>query len=100
MHVDFKITTWERVEFDEEHNEAVRQAVIDGKITSANELIDFLADRGDGNFTCEKLTDVDEQMTVEENGGCSTVEVWEDSLIHGQPMVRSYGNGDEDKDNV
>jgi hypothetical protein len=99
MHVDFKITTWERVEFDEEHNEAVKQAIIDGKIESANDLIDFLADRGDANFDCNKLDEVDEQMTVEDNGGCSTVEVWE-QVESGQPMVRTFGNGDEDLDNV
>jgi hypothetical protein len=99
MHVDFKITTWERVEFDEEHNEAVKQAVIDGKIESANDLINFLADRGDVNIDCEKLIEVDEQMTVEDNGGCSTVEIWE-AVGTTQQMVRTFGNGDEEKDNV
>jgi hypothetical protein len=27
------------------------------------------------NIECIKLTETDEQMTVEENGGCSTIEV-------------------------
>ena len=95
MHVDFKITTWERVEVPKEHEEEILSKIKDGTITSANDMFDHLDD-----ITCEKLTDVDEQMTPQENGGCSTVEVWEDSLVHGQPMVRSYGNGDEGKDNV
>jgi hypothetical protein len=82
MHVDFKITTWERVEFDEEHNEAVKKAIENGEITSAEDLFNFLADRGDANVDLERLEDVDEQMSVEENDGCSTVQVWEgDELI-------------------
>lgn len=78
MHVDFKITIWERVTFDEEHNEAVLQAIKDGKINSANDLFNFIAEiSGDMNVDCEKLDGTDEQMTPEENDGQSTIEVWE-----------------------
>jgi hypothetical protein len=75
MDFDFKITTWERVNVSEEHEQEVLQAIKEGKITSANDVFDFLADKGDMNIECIKLTETDEQMTVEENGGCSTIEV-------------------------
>lgn len=94
MHVDFKITTWERVEVPAEHEEEIKALIEDGTITSASDMFDHL----DG-IECEKLTYVDEQMTPEENGGCSTVEVWEQTTA-GQPMERTWCNGDEDKDNV
>jgi hypothetical protein len=72
MHVDFKITTWERVEIPEGKEPMVRDLIKNGLVESASDLFDHLDD-----ITCEKLTDVDEQMTPEENGGCSTIEIWE-----------------------
>lgn len=75
MDFDFKITTWERVNVSEEHEQEVLQAIKEGKITSANDIFCFLAGKEDVNIECIKLTDVEEQMTVEENGGCSTIEV-------------------------
>ena len=81
MHIDFKITVWERVVFDEEHNEAVQEAIENGVITSASDLFDFIADLGDANVDCETLTDTEEQMSVEENDGCSTIQIWEGEEI-------------------
>jgi hypothetical protein len=75
MKFDFKITTWERVTVSEEYEQEVLQAIKDGKIESANDIFDFLADKGDMNIECEKLADVDEQMSVEDNDGASTIEV-------------------------
>jgi len=75
MKFDFKITTWERVTVREENEQEVLQAIKNGKIESANDIYDFLADKGDMNIEYEKLTDVDEQMSVEDNDGASTIEV-------------------------
>lgn len=97
MHIDFKITTWERVEVEEEFQEAVREAVKSGKINSADELFDFITELG-GDPRCDKLDDVDEQMTPEENGGASTVEMFEE-VGSGFPMARTFGNGNEEIDN-
>jgi len=94
MHVDFKITTWERVEVPEEHEAEIKAKIEDGTITSASDMFDHLE-----NIECEKLTDVDEQMEIEENGFCSTIEVWEADTENGG-MKRTFGNGHEDKDNV
>lgn len=73
MHVDFKITTWERVEIPEGMEEQVLKAIKEGKIVSAN---DIWNEAYHEELDCIKL-DIEEQMTVEENGGASTIEVIE-----------------------
>jgi hypothetical protein len=70
MEFDFKITTWERVTVSEKHEEKVLQGIKDGTITSAYQIFDIV----DG-AECKKLDDTDEQLSVEENGGSSTIEV-------------------------
>ena len=75
MEFDFKITTWERVTVRGENEQEVLQAIKNGEIESANDIYDFLADKGVMNVDCEKLTQVDEQMSVEDNDGASTIEV-------------------------
>lgn len=72
MYIDFKITTWDRVHILSQDEEEVRLAIKNGELTSQQDfnLLDV-----EGSW--EKLDDVDEQMSVEENGGNATVEVWE-----------------------
>jgi len=85
MHVDFKVTTWERVEIPAEHEAEIMEAISNGKITSANDIFEqFPSDE----LTCDKLDDVDEQMTPEENGGCNTIEAFD-----GRELL--WGNGDD-----
>ena len=74
MKVDFKVTTWERVEVPEEHKESVLEAIKSGEISTAQDIFNFLVD-DDGGLSCHKLDETDEQMTVDENGGNSTIEV-------------------------
>jgi hypothetical protein len=70
MQFDFKITTWERVTVDQEDEQKVLEAIKDGSVTSANDIFN-LCDNADYNI----LAETEEQMTVEENGGSSTIEV-------------------------
>jgi hypothetical protein len=77
MEFDFKITTWERVKVSKKQEEKVLQAIKDGKVNSANDIFNLLGEEGDMNVDCQKLDNVEEQMTVEENGGNSTIEVRE-----------------------
>jgi len=72
MHIDFKIMTWDRVHVLQRDEEEVRLAIKNGELTSQQDfnLLDI-----EGSW--EKLDNVDEQMSVEENGGNATVEVWE-----------------------
>ena len=97
MHVDFKTTIWERVEIPKEHEEEILEKIKDGTITSANTLFNYQPKDGKGylDLDCEKLGDTSEQMTVEENGGCSTIEVWEDN-IDGPGMSTTFENGNEE----
>lgn len=80
MKVDFKITTWERIQFDDSHNEAVKQALINGEINSGDDLIAFLESRK-GDFSQETLFDCSEQMTTQENDNQSTIELLEGAEV-------------------
>jgi len=74
MYIDFKITTWERIEIPEEHKEKVLKAIKNKEITSTNDMFDKFSN--DFQISLEDLSEVDEQMTPEENNGCSTIEVY------------------------
>jgi len=89
MKFQFKITTWEQVTVSKEAEEEVLQAIKDGKINSSCDIFDFLADKGDMNVELEKLDEVDEQMTVEENCDCSTIKVLDEKA----KVI--FGNGEE-----
>jgi hypothetical protein len=78
MHVDFKITTWERIEVPAEHEDKVKELVQSGAINNSTDMIDYFDD-----LEVRKIDDVDEYMTVSENGGCATLEVFED----GEPIL-------------
>jgi hypothetical protein len=79
MKFQFKITTWEEVTVPEYLEGQVLEAVESGKIESAQDVFDWLSENGhEVDAECSKIDDVDEQMTVEENGGQSTIEVLDD----------------------
>lgn len=73
MYIDFKITTWERVHIEDEFlKDRIVAALKGGEITSANDV--FALDENAGH---EVLDEAESQMTVEENGGYSTIEAYE-----------------------
>jgi hypothetical protein len=74
MNVDFKITTWERVEVEDDSIEEVQKAIESGEVTSAEQLVSQF----NGVRYAGKIDDTDEQLTVEENGGCATIDIMED----------------------
>jgi len=74
-HVDFKITTWERVTINDDQKDMVLAKLKSGEISSANDMVNDEIGHYEG-----KLDDVDEQMNPEENGGCSTIEFIEGEL--------------------
>jgi hypothetical protein len=77
MDFDFKVTTWERVTVDQEDEEKVLEAIKNGTVTSSNDIFDLLYDSG--NISCEILDDTTNKMTIEENGGVSTIEIIDDN---------------------
>lgn len=74
MHVDFKITTWERINVPEEKEEEVLKLMQSGEIETGADLADYL-----GGCDIEHLLEVDEYMTPEENGGFSTIELYQNN---------------------
>ena len=80
MEFHFKITTWESVTVPEECQEEVYQAIKSGEITSSSDIFDFLQDQKEIDETeCEVIEEVEEQMSVDENGGCSTIEILDEN---------------------
>jgi hypothetical protein len=73
MHVDFKITTWERVYVPKGKEEEFMDLIRNKEIESANDM--FMQDE---NCWIERIDEADEQMTPDENNGCSTLEVYLD----------------------
>ena len=90
MKVDFKITTWERVEIPEEYKDEVLAKLEDGTITSASDLFNFVPSDGKQmDLDCNQIEGTDEQMSVSENGGCSTIEVLDDSEFVGEYVFQN-----------
>ena len=85
MHIDFKITTWERIELPESEKEQILDKVKKGEFTSALDISNDIF--GEHDVECNHMIEVDEQMTVEENGGQSTIEAFEgnDLIWNNQP---------------
>ena len=75
MQIDFKITTWERITVPQELQEAVTKAISSEEITCTDDLIEMF---GDDCFNEGILSDVSQQMTIEENDGNATIEVIND----------------------
>jgi hypothetical protein len=75
MHVDFKITAWERVEIPEDRKEVVLAALEDGRISTANDLIEFLEAMYEEGYEYKGMVlETEEQMLPEENDGQPTIE--------------------------
>ena len=75
MQVDFKITTWERITIPQELGLKVIKAIQNEEITSADDLIEMF---GDDCFNEGILSDVSQQMTIEENDDNATIEIIND----------------------
>jgi hypothetical protein len=74
MYIDFKITTWERIHIEDESlKDKIVAALKSGEITSADDVYEL-----DKDANREFLYDVEEQMTIEDNDGFSTIEAYED----------------------
>lgn len=69
MYIDFKVTMWERVQVPEGMEDLFLNKLKEGKITSASDMWEYSLE-----LDCEPLIDTGEQMTVEENGNCATIE--------------------------
>jgi hypothetical protein len=79
VYIDFKIATWERVNIDDETFDIIKPLLENGVIKDSSELIDYCAKNNSEYRFDGVIMECDHQMTVEENGGNSTIEVYGDS---------------------
>ena len=90
MHIDFKVTLWERIYIPKGKEEKVKELIKKGYITDGDDLYSWFHDNDDEqgrDLVNETLYDTTEQMTPEENNGSSTIEV----IVDDEPV---YVNGE------
>ena len=75
MQIDFKITTWERISVPQELEGQVIKAIQNEEITNADDLFELF---GDECFNEGILSDVSQQMSIEENDDNATIEIIND----------------------
>ena len=78
IHIDTKITIWERFSIGDEHKEALDLFLKENPDATYLELYDWAADN-DGDPTTEILDGTEELMSKEENGGFPTLEILQDA---------------------
>lgn len=83
-YIDFKITTWERMWFDENNLDKIKEIITNNKFHPLDLWDDHII------YNTETLSDTDEYMTVEDNNGLNTIEMYNDNGI----LV--YQNGDKE----
>ena len=79
MHIDFKITTWERVELPDsltkEELDTISEKIVDGTFAYYSDIEEYLGvDLGGA----KKMDGFDDYMSPDENGGSATVELLDD----------------------
>ena len=72
-YVDFKVTIWERVYFDDADIEKVAEKIKNGIVSSSEDMFTEFEDRV--AYDSEFLLETCEQMSIEENGNQSTIEL-------------------------
>jgi hypothetical protein len=85
-HVDFKITTWERVSVPDDQLESIIEQIKSGEITNSSDLI---CECEDATFE-GTIDDTQEQMTPSENDGQCTIDVFNDSgdsIFNNEPQA-------------
>jgi hypothetical protein len=74
-HIDFKITSWERVQVSDDKVEEIISKIKSGEISSSEDLIELTIN----SEYLGIIDDTTEQMTIEENDGQSTIEILVDT---------------------
>ena len=73
MYIDYKVTVWRRVYFNEDTDSKKVIQVLE------EDGLGYVFDEELGFVEQEILYETEEDMTPEENGGCSTIEVHENN---------------------
>ena len=87
--VDIKVTAWERVNIKDEFLDIVTEKIISGEIKTTQDIINGgYAEDEDGDYHIIDESEV--TMTVEENNGNATIQVYENDDESANPY---YQNG-------
>ena len=84
MHIDFKVTMWERIYIPKGQEEKVKELVKKGYITNGDDLYQWFVDNDEEqgqNLVTETLYDTSKNLTPEENDGENTIEAFLDNKI-------------------
>lgn len=86
-YIDFKITTWERMWFDENDLDKIKEIITNNKFHPLDLWDDHII------YNTETLSDTDEYMTVEDNNGLNTIEMYNDNgiLVYQNGVKENYG---------
>ena len=89
MFIDFKTTVWERFEIEDENKELLLAFLKENPYASASDIYDWYCENG-GDPHVETIGGTSEEMSPEENGGSSTLEIVSETF-NGNEMI--YQNG-------
>jgi hypothetical protein len=87
MQIDYKITTWERFEIDDEHREALESFLKDNPKADAMDIFNWACDNDIDPYV-EKIDGPDELMFPEDNDNQATLEILvnEKCIFSNQPQ--------------
>jgi hypothetical protein len=88
MFIDYKTTVWERFEIDDQDKDLLLEFLKENPEASAMDIYDWYVINIGGDPHCETIEGTSEEMSVEENGGSSTLEILSSD---GSEMI--YQNG-------
>ena len=93
-YLDFKITSWKRIHIPDERIEEVIQKLKESGCDAPYDLLDEDEDKDDACYidSCGIDLECEEPMTVEENSGCSTQELYD---TDGEIIYRNGTANDE-----
>ena len=95
MHIDFKVTTWERIKFDELTSEEKENILSKLKSEDINDASELCNELGSKFQEVEQQIDYSTQMSLDENGGQSTIEFWNGSHLIYDNSYESEINRDD-----
>ena len=82
MYIDFKVTAWERIYIKNRNKKNIIDNLLNGKIKSSNDIYNIEdIENIEEDCTFENVSDGNIQMSLEENKGKSTIEVYDDNGV-------------------
>lgn len=77
MHIDVKVTMWQRIQLNENEGVSLEEVIELLEKFGPSELWNDEKERFLPDY--ENMTDTEEYISVEENQGCSTMELYNDN---------------------